>query len=56
MSIPNEYSLECEICGKYNFKDGFIIDESIYCWDCFKKPDILRLLKRMKVKKRKKRK
>lgn len=55
MGLPNEYSLECEICGGYNIQEGFILDGKIYCWNCIKQPDILSLLKRMRVRKRKRR-
>ena len=51
MSLPNEYSLECEICGVYNIDEGVIIDGKIYCWNCIKEPDFKSILKKIKDKK-----
>lgn len=48
MSLPNECSLECEICGVYNISEGIISDGKIYCWGCIKKPDFKKILKKYK--------
>lgn len=50
MSLPNEFSLECEICGNYNIQEGVIIDGEIYCWNCIKEPDFKKIIKRLKKK------
>jgi len=50
MSLPNECSLECEICGVFNIQEGVIIDGEIYCWNCIKQPDFKKISRRLKKK------
>lgn len=38
MGLPNETSLQCIMCGVFNFDDGIILKGEIICWDCIKKP------------------